>query len=265
MFRDLHEETVRNWKEDIDTLLVFTGLFSAIETAFLVAIYPSLKQDSGDATVAMLFQRSQQLNSFSVSPSFINSTQVAVPSSDSFQPPFIVVRINVLWFVSVLPSLATAALSMLVKQLLREYMTTDHVGDAERYRLRHFRREGLRQWRVYEIAAALPQLLQLALVIFLIGLPDFAETLNAILGWIVTGLLAVFLSFYICVHHVGASVRYFLPLRVTYVERYPGLFPALKYRVLELLLRARGRTQSLYKILITPSSQRYPLQALTDI
>ncbi|KAK7034740.1 hypothetical protein VNI00_012147 [Paramarasmius palmivorus] len=42
---------VKNWKEDIDTLLVFAGLFAAVVTAFAVESNKLLSQDSGDATL----------------------------------------------------------------------------------------------------------------------------------------------------------------------------------------------------------------------
>ncbi|EEB98286.1 hypothetical protein MPER_02234, partial [Moniliophthora perniciosa FA553] len=41
---------VKNWKEDIDTLLVFAGLFSAVVTAFLIESYQWLSEDPADTT-----------------------------------------------------------------------------------------------------------------------------------------------------------------------------------------------------------------------
>ncbi|EEB89965.1 hypothetical protein MPER_11889 [Moniliophthora perniciosa FA553] len=53
---------VKNWKEDIDTLLVFAGLFSAVVTAFLIESYQWLSEDPADTTGALLTQISMQLN-----------------------------------------------------------------------------------------------------------------------------------------------------------------------------------------------------------
>ncbi|EEB96472.1 hypothetical protein MPER_04389, partial [Moniliophthora perniciosa FA553] len=56
------EGMVKNWKEDIDTLLVFAGLFSAVVTAFLIEAYQWLSEDPADTTVMLLTQISMQLN-----------------------------------------------------------------------------------------------------------------------------------------------------------------------------------------------------------
>uniref|UniRef100_A0A0W0EXN4 DUF6535 domain-containing protein n=1 Tax=Moniliophthora roreri TaxID=221103 RepID=A0A0W0EXN4_MONRR len=51
-----------NWKEDIDTLLVFAGLFSAVVAAFAIESYQWLSENLADATVALLVQISAQFN-----------------------------------------------------------------------------------------------------------------------------------------------------------------------------------------------------------
>lgn len=57
----------------------------------------------------------------------------------------------------------------------------------------------MQRWRVYEIAAALPLLLQVALMLFLVGLSDFARHLNPILGWVITAPMVLWLAMNILV------------------------------------------------------------------
>ncbi|KAJ6471327.1 hypothetical protein C8R45DRAFT_416616 [Mycena sanguinolenta] len=47
---------VESWKSDMEGLLIFAALFSAILTAFLIESYKSLNADSGDLMVHMLVQ-----------------------------------------------------------------------------------------------------------------------------------------------------------------------------------------------------------------
>ncbi|KAJ7222981.1 hypothetical protein B0H12DRAFT_291870 [Mycena haematopus] len=51
-----------SWRSDMDGLLIFAGLFSAILTAFLIESYKTLSPDSGDTTVLLLAQISLQLS-----------------------------------------------------------------------------------------------------------------------------------------------------------------------------------------------------------
>ncbi|KAI0269506.1 hypothetical protein BGY98DRAFT_1190329 [Russula aff. rugulosa BPL654] len=49
------------WKEDANSIVTFTGLFSAIVGAFIIEFYKNLSSASGDQTVALLQQISRQL------------------------------------------------------------------------------------------------------------------------------------------------------------------------------------------------------------
>ncbi|KAJ7082992.1 hypothetical protein C8R44DRAFT_561988, partial [Mycena epipterygia] len=59
---DKYDKTlVENWKSDMDGILIFAGLFSAILTAFLIESYKTLSPDQGAITIAVLAQISLQL------------------------------------------------------------------------------------------------------------------------------------------------------------------------------------------------------------
>ncbi|KAJ7803416.1 hypothetical protein B0H14DRAFT_2888169 [Mycena olivaceomarginata] len=53
---------VESWKADMEGMLIFSGLFSASLTAFIIESYKSLVPDTGNMTVDLLSQLSQQLN-----------------------------------------------------------------------------------------------------------------------------------------------------------------------------------------------------------
>ncbi|KAJ7113592.1 hypothetical protein C8R44DRAFT_547564, partial [Mycena epipterygia] len=71
---------VESWKADMEGMLIFSGLFSASLTAFLIESYRTLQPDSGDTTVQILAQISEQLMAMSNNASFTS------PESPSFQP-----------------------------------------------------------------------------------------------------------------------------------------------------------------------------------
>ncbi|KAL0562732.1 hypothetical protein V5O48_019349, partial [Marasmius crinis-equi] len=94
----------QGWKEDIDTLLVFAGLFSAVVTAFTTESYQWLSEDPADTTVMILNQISRQLNGQNVT---------TVNENPRFSPSSSVVRINLFWFLSLILALVDALLGLM--------------------------------------------------------------------------------------------------------------------------------------------------------
>ena len=206
MYHKYDEERIKDAKEDIDTLLVFVrttvalyilllttasqaGLFSAVLSAFLVETYTDLSEDPNEMNTKILMQISSQLASLSQSNGFINSTVPAFSLDPPFSPQRSSVRINALWSCSLVISLITASLGILVKQWLHEFMAQATQNPQYRIRVRFFRSEGLARWQVFEIAATLPLLLQLALLLFFVGLSEFLRELNSVVGWVATGTI----------------------------------------------------------------------------
>ncbi|KAI3605724.1 hypothetical protein WG66_012026 [Moniliophthora roreri] len=158
------EDMVKGWRDDIDTLLVFAGLFSAVVTAFVIESYQWLEEDPADTTVALLTQ--------------LVSVQVNGSESTSFEPtPFkpdaSSVRINVFWFLSLILSLTSALFGLLCKQWVREHQrdtTTRTPGEA--LALRQLRRDSFEKWGVSSFLSALPILLEVALLLFFVGVLD---------------------------------------------------------------------------------------------
>ncbi|GJE98957.1 hypothetical protein PsYK624_151950 [Phanerochaete sordida] len=180
MVRDVDVRKVEDCKEDIDTLLVFAGLFSAVLTAFLVESY-TLLQPGPNAEIAFLLRQSLARN-YTFAAGHINST---TPYSDSlplFDAPLWALRVNGLWFASIICSLSTASLAMLVKQWLREYLAIEWTVPQEQLRARQYRHAALANWKVFEIASALPLLLQTSLGLFFVGLCIFTAEIDQRIG-----------------------------------------------------------------------------------
>ncbi|KAK1219163.1 hypothetical protein PQX77_018121 [Marasmius sp. AFHP31] len=182
----LDEGLVGGWKDDIDTLLVFAGLFSAVVTAFTIESYQWLQEAPEDTTVALLRQISQQMNSTSV------------PEPDTFAVSSSDVAINVLWFLSLIIALVDALFALLCKQWLREHQRHTHTRTPdEALALRWLRNQSLEQWHVPTILASLPMLLELALFLFLAGLLELLRTRHPVPFTISTIVVAFAAIFYL--------------------------------------------------------------------
>ncbi|KAK7051411.1 hypothetical protein VNI00_004911 [Paramarasmius palmivorus] len=167
---------VLGYKEDIDTLLVFAGLFSAVVTAFLIESYQWLSEDT---TVMILAQISQQLN----------GTQA---QSTSFTPEASSIRINCFWFLSLIFSLTSALFGLLCKQWLREHQRDVPTRTpGEDLALRQLRRDSFEKWGVASFLSALPILLEIALILFFVGVLDLLWTLHHIPFGICLGAIAL--------------------------------------------------------------------------
>lgn len=148
-------------------------------TAFVIESYTHLQQDSQDVIIGLLQQIAAQ--NFTSGPGFLNSTNPS-PSSPFFEPPLWAIRVNVLWFTSLLLSLASASFGILVKQWLREYLALEYAAPRERLRARQYRNPAMSEWKVFEIAAFLPLLLQVSLGLFFIGLCFFTAAVHDSVG-----------------------------------------------------------------------------------
>ncbi|KAF9264389.1 hypothetical protein L218DRAFT_1076597 [Marasmius fiardii PR-910] len=170
------DETCRGWKEHIDTLLVFAGLFSAAVTAFIIESYRQLQEDPNEASLRILIQISQQLSGSSGVPPVSN---IISGNNGQFIPTSSAIRINTCWFLSLTLSLSTALFGILCKQWLHEYQrdvpTASHKDSLG---LRHMRFEGFHKWGVPIVLSVLPILLQISLVLFFVGLLDLLWSLH---------------------------------------------------------------------------------------
>jgi hypothetical protein len=200
-FKTRDENMVKDYQEEIDTLLVFVrlphhlfilglitltaqaGLFSAVLTAFVVESYQSLQEDYTKTSADLLRQISHQL---------ANASFPAAGDSSQFQAQRSDVRVNACWFVSLLLSLVVALFGIFLKQWIRTYMKwTDVTSDREAVAVRQFRYRSLEKWRLEAILALLPTLLQLSVILFLSGLLSFLWNLDRTVAIVMAVLLTI--------------------------------------------------------------------------
>ncbi|KAJ7930574.1 hypothetical protein B0H13DRAFT_886076, partial [Mycena leptocephala] len=184
---------VETWKSDMEGLLIFAALFSAILTAFIIESYRSLNPDSGDLTVQLLAQISQQIAA-SANGSTFNITQ-----STPFTPAPASLVCNGLWFISLGFSLACALIATLVQQWSRDFLHRADMRSAPIIRARIFSYlyYGLKRFQMHTVVEIIPLLLHTSLFLFFCGLIAFLIPVNRILMIIAAVVLFIVASVYL--------------------------------------------------------------------
>jgi len=89
------------------------------------------------------------------------------------------IRVNILWFLSLIFSLATVLIGIIALQWLREHLRAHtNLEPQIAISLHHLNVDSFNRWYLPQIFTALPLLLQIALVLFLIGILEFLWNLN---------------------------------------------------------------------------------------
>ncbi|KAF9019938.1 hypothetical protein BDZ89DRAFT_897316, partial [Hymenopellis radicata] len=159
---------VDTWRDGLDVLLVFAGLFSAVVSAFVVQTSQRLSVDYTKVTANLLLQ----VLAHDDGDTAYNGTSYFDIDSD-FRPNVLDSWVNGLWFVSLTLSLTTAAAAVLTKQWIHEFMSVPSGSPRDRSRIRQFRYTGLQAWRVPAIIGFLPMLMHLSLALFFVGMVVF--------------------------------------------------------------------------------------------
>ncbi|KAF9529492.1 hypothetical protein CPB83DRAFT_893582 [Crepidotus variabilis] len=159
------------WKDEVDKLLVFAGLFSAVVTGLLVDSYKSLSEDPIQALLAQLVAQGANQTVAVMSESGSSGRFSASESNK---------RVNALWFLSLVLSLATALLGIVAQQWLREQTRPSLQNTALRQLpgLLHMYSDAFDRFFVPQLFTTLPLLLIISVVLFLIGMVDFLWAMN---------------------------------------------------------------------------------------
>ncbi|KAJ7577950.1 hypothetical protein C8J56DRAFT_970041 [Mycena floridula] len=182
----------KNWKGDMDAILIFAGLFTASLTALIIESYKGLSPDPAIQTVELLTRISLQLSA-------IHGGQEVPPLQvvEPFQPSTLIVVCNSLWFLSLGFSLACALTATLVEQWVRHYLEeTQKASPRTRARIRAYLYQGMEQFGMNRVVEAVPLLLHLALMLFFLGLVIFLFPVNRIIGLLCACILALSLALY---------------------------------------------------------------------
>jgi len=145
------------------------GLFSAVVTAFIIESYKALKQDPSEVLLSRILAQLEGR---------VNGTDVL--TTPTFTPTHSDIRVNILWFLSLIFSLTTVLVGIIALQWLREHLRPHTDLEPQiAFSLHHLNVESLDRWYLPQIFTALPLLLQLALVLFLVGVIEFLWSLNS--------------------------------------------------------------------------------------
>ncbi|TFK99862.1 hypothetical protein BDV98DRAFT_509661, partial [Pterulicium gracile] len=170
-------ELTDGWKDTVDVLLVFAGLFSAVVATLLGISIQVLQPDYAQITVAILLELvavqralASGVSAASVTPSSFNL--------DASPPPTTLDRwVNGLWFTSLAFALCTALIATIIKQWIQQYRAFTSGSTMDQVLKRQFRYMGLNVWRVPLIIGLLPSLLHVSLFLFLTGMALFLHPL----------------------------------------------------------------------------------------
>ncbi|EPS99755.1 hypothetical protein FOMPIDRAFT_1077997, partial [Fomitopsis schrenkii] len=178
-----HEsERVKRWRNEINSLLTFAGLFSAVITGFGVQYY-SILQPPPDPNMQILLQISRQLEVI-VNHTTGSSSQAFLPahSSASIPPPTAApAYVATLWFAALVCGLGAASIAILVNQWLNNLLTPTALsgnGSHEQLRIWNLRHQTFRTWRLAALIDIPSVLLQIAVLLFLVGLVGYLWQLN---------------------------------------------------------------------------------------
>lgn len=175
-------------------------------TAFNIEAYKLLKEDPPERSAQILQQISLQLSSFSVNPTFANSSEP--PFRDTaFKATSLNIVINTLFFLSLALALLAALFAILAQGWIRQYNDFPLVSGSERARMRQTRFTHLTKWFVPQIIMSLAVFLQAALLAFFVGLLLFLWGINNVVAIVITCTVAAFLA--ICL--VMATIPTFDP------------------------------------------------------
>lgn len=184
------EEITELWRGEADSILVFTGLFSSVIATFLSMSYGDLFPDEIGTTNTLLAQISQQLVDIS---NGVSSQNDATFVDEPFKPSAYVIRVNVIWFLSLVLSIASALNATLFQQWSRRYLeiTRNRVAPHKRARTRAYMFNGMASFKMSRAVKAMPMLLHLSIFLFFGGLVDFLWQANSTVGQWVLGFISV--------------------------------------------------------------------------
>lgn len=200
---------------NMDIIMLFAGLFSAVNTAFIIAMQPN----PADTTNDLLVQFMQHTwNGSSVAQPVIYSAPVSYSSSK--------IWMQVLAYMSLTFSLLAAFGAVLGKQWLSHYKTNrfdrGRLGDRCQHRHRKF--EELKKRWFEHVLHSFPVLLQISLVLFILSLAAAMWMQHRIVSYFIIVPTACGALLYLYI--VGVSLRFpdspfqtWISLAILYVLR----------------------------------------------
>jgi hypothetical protein len=144
--------------------------------SFIIEIYKTLLPDNSQRTVDLL--------SLLVPTSSIQTPSASIPDIQSFSPPSVAVRINIVLFLSFFLSVMSAVACALIQQWCQEYMKFAYPRAAphERGRVRTYLFQGLDRFQVKRFMYGTHVLLHISVFLFFWAISDFFYTIHPLVG-----------------------------------------------------------------------------------
>ncbi|KAG9121745.1 hypothetical protein FRC07_002166, partial [Ceratobasidium sp. 392] len=168
-------ELVGGKNGNLDQMLLFATLFSAILTAFIIESKDLLQQDSAELTVTLLLAIAQSQQRVE------QGTPQTLPPVElpPFSAPMSARWINGLWYTALGLSLSAALVAMLAKEWLSSFLASRPRAPQAYALKRQTRLEGFTRWKALHIIDLLPAMLHLSLLLFSLGLTIYLKTIDS--------------------------------------------------------------------------------------
>lgn len=225
-------ELIKDWRESLNSLLVFTAIFSAILAAFIIESKKMLEQDPVELLVRMTLLNANNN---------IRNLSNPLLTQPDFEPTAVAITVNCLLFASLGASLVAALASVVALQWVADYdaaITRGGSSPEDRAKRRQFRFAGVVDWKMGEIIATLPLLLYSSVALFWAGIIQWIYSIHPTVGYVVGGGTAVAVLFYTSTILLSA-VCVSAPFRTPYSSAVYWIFCKLAWLVGHLLLWSR--------------------------
>ncbi|KAG6811663.1 hypothetical protein H0H92_006376 [Tricholoma furcatifolium] len=160
------KEQCQSWKDEVQNILIFSALFSAVVTAFVIESQKDLQPNTAQESVLLLRQIAAQ-----------SAGKIWVADVDSPRIDALSIWVNVFWFLSLVLSLTTALMGIVSLQWIQSHMRNLSEG-PESLGMSHMHSLGLHQSYIPVVFISLPVILIFSLTFFLIGMVVFLFKLS---------------------------------------------------------------------------------------
>ncbi|KAG9019358.1 hypothetical protein FRB90_003462 [Tulasnella sp. 427] len=214
---DRHDkDTIKSLSGNLDILLIFAGLFSAVNTSFIVMSLSTLVQDPNAEANQLLRLIAQGRTN--VTPDEMTPPRFTA-SSDA-------VSVNCFFAASLASSLLTAFGAVMAKQWVLHF-ARGKVGTLEAQgRHRQRKLNGSVRWKFETVVEGLPVLLQVSLICFFAGLLQYLKSMNIIVAWTVFAFCmigVVVYCFTVLVATVDEQCPFQTPVSIFFRDAFRGI------------------------------------------
>ncbi|KAK0226804.1 hypothetical protein EDD85DRAFT_741931, partial [Armillaria nabsnona] len=175
----LHESLIddsdilRKQRGEVNILLVFAGLFSAVASTFITQSSDSMKPDYQEMSAKLLFDQINIQHALANGTSLDDITTSGTDPTSPFTTDWHASAINGLWLTSLILSLFAALFAILLDAWYCHYLSPIAGQPKVRARTRHLNYKGLIKSRLCTWISFLRVLLFFSLFIFVLGLIAF--------------------------------------------------------------------------------------------